>query len=162
MNLNKHKQHFLSKVHKAKGCWLWVGCKNPDGYGLYGAGSLYGERRAHRIMYRIAVGDIPKGLCVCHHCDEPSCVNPAHLFIGTWADNNRDRDHKGRTIIVRGSKQGSAKLSDDKVKEILRLAKCGAHKPTLAKRFGISKTQLYTIVRREDWKHVDTLLGASP
>lgn len=75
------------------GCWEWKGFTNPKGYGII-AGS--GQVLAHRVSYRELVGPIPDGLCVLHRCDNPPCYNPAHLFLGTRADNNRDMRDKGR------------------------------------------------------------------
>jgi hypothetical protein len=97
-------ERFWPKVVKSDGCWLWVGAKFERGYGCIVAGGprINGrpaERRhlyAHRVSYELSVGPIPDGLYVCHHCDNPPCVNPSHLFLGTATDNNRDREAKGR------------------------------------------------------------------
>lgn len=74
------------------GCWLWFGLLTSKGYGRFGKNG----KRAHRISYMSFVGPIPLGMCVCHRCDQPSCVNPSHLFLGTVADNQRDMQKKGR------------------------------------------------------------------
>lgn len=83
---------FWKRVDKQKenDCWEWKGLKYPSGYGRMG--NVY----AHRLSYTLNCGEIPKGLHVCHSCDNPSCVNPKHLWVGTVADNMRDRDKKGR------------------------------------------------------------------
>lgn len=78
------------------GCWLWLGTVNAKGYGGIFNSAYPTEQKAHRVSYRAFVGDIPAGLLVCHSCDVPSCVNPAHLWLGTDADNAHDRDAKGR------------------------------------------------------------------
>ena len=92
---------FWSKVHVTNGCWLWTRCRRKDGYGKLG---LFGEIvYAHRVAWLLTNGPIPKGLCVLHHCDNPPCCNPDHLFLGTRADNATDRDTKGRT---RGGNSG--------------------------------------------------------
>lgn len=80
-------------------CWLWAGYRAPGGYG-----KVYWRRQkhlAHRLAYELLVGPVPSGMQVCHRCDNPSCVNPAHLFVGTQKDNMKDAVRKGR---VRGQK----------------------------------------------------------
>lgn len=81
---------FLANIEKTSSCWEWTACKTPTGYGVFGEG------RAHRISYALFKGPIPTGMCVCHACDNPSCVNPDHLWLGTQADNIRDMNAKGR------------------------------------------------------------------
>lgn len=88
---------FWSRVDRSKGddaCWEWTGARNGRGYGMCGVGTRY--HGAHRVAYTLCSGTIPDGLNVCHHCDNPPCVNPAHLFLGTQSDNMRDCFAKGR------------------------------------------------------------------
>jgi hypothetical protein len=102
----------------ANGCWNWQLYKDPAGYGR---SKLHGHPiMAHRRAWILTYGSIPFGMCVCHACDNPACVNPIHLWLGTRADNDADRDKKNRQ--AKGEKMGAAKLTED----IVRLCR-GAH-----------------------------------
>lgn len=99
---------FWSKVNKAapNGCWEWFGAKTPGGYGTFWTGSE--KIQAHRWAWQEANGPIPKGLLGCHKCDNPPCVNPEHIFIGTHKDNHDDAKKKGRWIQEVYRKKGEA------------------------------------------------------
>lgn len=90
----KDIERFWSKVDKSGDCWEWVGYLNEKGYGKFRLNNKL--QRAHRISYALKYGAIPEGMLVCHRCDNPKCVNPEHLFIGTTTDNARDSISKGR------------------------------------------------------------------
>ena len=126
------------------GCWIWKGGKDKHGYGY-----MSGHRRAHRVYYERANGRIPLGLCVLHKCDNPPCVNPNHLFIGTQGDNSTDKISKGRQ--VRGERVHTAKLTAKSVRKIRlatgKIADIGA-------RFGVTDVSVSYIKSRKTWKHV--------
>lgn len=89
---------FWGRVVKADGCWSWTGAKDKNGYGTFSPSATTGPLRAHRFSWEIHRGGIPTGLCVCHHCDNPECTNPEHLFVGTNKDNMEDKTRKGRVV----------------------------------------------------------------
>ena len=134
------------------GCFLWTGCTTSKGYGRLNVGGKV--RAAHRIAWALAHGEaVPSRLCVCHKCDTPSCVNPAHLFLGTVAENNADRARKDRGNRPAGVKNRNAKLTDAAVIEIRALAKTTPH-AILASRFGVTKRLIRMVSSRNAWRHV--------
>lgn len=149
------EQRFYSKVNKTKKCWYWIGA-NRGGNNPYG-NLRFGKKRilAHRISWVIHNGDIPKGLFVLHTCDNPKCVNPKHLFLGTWDDNNKDRNKKGRTIVQHGENSHFHKLTEKEVLFIRNEFKTKDITLTsLSKKFNVSITAIKMIVDRQNWKHI--------
>lgn len=144
---------FWSKVEKSDGCWMWRGNISTGGYGAFRVGRGY--RKAHRIAWYLANGPIPEWADICHHCDNPGCVNPAHLFAGTTRDNIVDMERKGRARHPRGESGGRAKLTESDVKRI-RGAEFHRHgdKARLAREFGISRAVVWSIRQRRIWRHV--------
>lgn len=128
-------------------CWMWTAGLR-GGYGGIKVGRTV--RLAHRVAYELYIGPIPEGLCVCHHCDVRTCVNPAHLFLGTNADNVVDRNFKNRQ--ARGEKIGRAKLTETKVLEI-RAAE-GLSQRRLAASYGVSLSLISYIRNGKSWAHV--------
>lgn len=145
---------FSAKV--AKGgpdeCWPWLGSCHRKGYGQFGDRSV-GTRYAHRIAWEFAYGTIPDGMLVCHACDNPPCCNPSHLFLGTDRDNAQDRERKGRRKPAVGSKHGSAKLTEEQVREIR--SREGISLRALGRLYGMSPGHIGCIRRGDKWKHVD-------
>jgi len=144
-------ERFWLNVDKSGGpdtCWEWQASRLPDGYGSIGRnGRVY---RTHRVAWELTYGSIPDGLWVLHHCDNPSCCNPSHLFLGTPTDNMRDCARKGRTVCHRGEEHWKCRLSDVQVAEIRRLyAAGGVSYSVLAKRFGVAKTYIGELVHYE-------------
>lgn len=150
----KNKARFWKRVSKGPGCWLWLGAKGKFGYGVI-AKSTYGQDLAHRYSYEIEKGRIPKDLCVLHSCDNPPCVNPDHLWIGTLADNNADMVRKGRQVtnplLIRGSLQGLSRLTEDKVREIRTLRTQGKRDREIGNKFGIAHSTVSLICLRKTW-----------
>lgn len=150
--------YFWSKVDQSGGpesCWPWIGARTASrpqrGYLKRDGKNIY----AHRMAFVLCNGPIPNGLCVCHSCDNPICCNPSHLWLGTQAENTRDRDVKGRCRArgPSGEASGMAKLTAQMVLDI-RLAYIPGQ-ITLAqvgKRFGISESHVSRIVRNHYWK----------
>lgn len=133
-------------------CWEFTGYRNPRGYGRMSVRSRL--VLTHRLAYEEAAGPVPDGLCVLHRCDNPPCCNPSHLFLGTRAENNADKIAKGRAVIIRGERQGGAKLTDCDVRAIRRLHREGATKLGLSKRFGVSRPVISGVIEGTLWSHV--------
>jgi hypothetical protein len=133
-------------------CWIWTAGKNKNGYGKT---TLHGKDiGAHRLSWIIAFGEIPDNLHVLHKCDNPSCVNPGHLFLGTNADNSRDRAQKGRNPFQNGEANPYCKLSCSDVLEIRRLSKLGVPQGEIARRYNIKQTNVSCIILRKTWRHI--------
>lgn len=148
----------VAKTEDDASCWLWQGFLDRGGYGMVTLPRLLvtgasRTQRAHRVAWTLERGPIPDGLYVCHRCDNPPCVRPDHLFLGNDAENQHDAIAKGRS--ARGERGGMSKLTDEKVREIRRLA--AAREVTqreIAAQFGVTVTTIEKIVGRRAWKHV--------
>lgn len=148
-------------INPRSGCWEWTGSKR-NGYGRLTVGSrIDGTRRsvsAHRMSYELNFGEIPDGMEVCHKCDNPCCINPDHLFLGTRKDNADDRERKGRNIIFTGEEQPRAKLTKKAVKNARwERAYKGASFQELANKYGVSKKTIQNAVKGVTWKCVSYL-----
>jgi DNA-binding XRE family transcriptional regulator len=148
-------KRFISKIkiNKEKGCWEWTDGLDKDGYGrftYYNNGKQI-NCRSHRVAYETCNRElIPEGMCVCHTCDNPSCCNPKHLFLGTKKDNMNDRDNKNRQ--AKGNKVGTAKLNWDKVKEIRNLYNnCGYTLESIGVIYNVENPTIGKIIRNETW-----------
>lgn len=133
-----------SEILKSK-CWVWVAGKSKYGYGYF---CPQGKQMigAHRFSWEQSNGPIPSGLCVLHTCDNPPCVSPYHLFLGTRHDNTDDMVSKQRN--ARGEKSGTAKLTGEQVEEIITSSLNGR---ALSKKFGVCCAQISRIRRGVEW-----------
>ncbi len=157
----KNTAHDFCKKVRRQGptaCWPWLGKTNNSGYGSF---SFRGKiRGAHTVAYLLDNGDIPSGKCVCHTCDNRTCCNPRHLFLGTHSDNSRDSWNKGRNFYQvnpnarpKGEGHRNAKLSNKQAQEIRKLYNTGDYRQTdLGNIFGVSQRVVCKIVRGEAYK----------
>jgi hypothetical protein len=146
------EERFWSKVevtgHRGS-CWLWTG-NTRKGYGrIWGGGRL---QSAHRTAYELTVGKIPNDMLVCHTCDNPACVNPEHLFLGTKSDNAFDSVNKGRWCIENGEACQFSKLTWVQVTEIRRLSDTGLSQRAIAKRFDVTQANVWSILHDKTWQ----------
>lgn len=149
----EEKLRFYGWYVTESGCWEWLGRTQSKGYGVLRVSS--GNALTHRLAYDVWVDPIPVGLLVRHKCDNPPCINPDHLEVGTYADNMRDKVERGRSNSVRGVHAGLAKLTDVKVREIRYLWSTGDFlQRDIAKMYGVSASAIGQVVVRKSWKHV--------
>lgn len=147
------------KVGSPDECWEWQGANNGVGYGKFHVGGEGNPQRyAHRISWELANGSIPKGLWVLHKCDNPKCVNPKHLFLGTQTENMQDAARKLRIRGgARGEAQGSSRLKEGEVLTIKQLLSDGKVRQTvIAKMFNVTPTAILFIKKGKTWSWLNT------
>ena len=147
---------FWRQVKKTPSCWEWVGGgRTRAGYGLLRIGPSRMET-SHRFSWELHFGPIPNGkgyhgTCVLHRCDNPACVNPKHLFLGTHDENMEDCRRKGRRPHMRGAKNGGAKINEDIVRKIRLETRPDR---VVARDYGIGKSMIWNIRNGRNWSHV--------
>lgn len=159
------RRNFEAKFDTPEGqCWLWQGAKDRNGYGRMRRRRNADPARnyylpfAHRLSYELhSGGPIPEGLHVLHKCDTPACVNPAHLFLGTHAENMADMDSKGRRITPnrKGERNGHSKLTVAQASEIRARYKAGESPTGIGLQFGIHRTHVWQIGTGREWKETE-------
>ena len=150
---NKLKKRFYNKYQENGGCWIWTGSLNVWGYGVIRVNRK--NMLAHRISWIIHEGDIPEDLLICHTCDNPACVNPKHLWLGSNKDNMTDMYLKNRSNQPKGEKHALCKLNDKKVFKIRSLYKPRIYPANrIAKEFNVSEVCVYNIIYKRTWKHL--------
>lgn len=136
------------------GCWEWIGAKNQAGYGVLVVGRK--SLLAHRLSYVMHKGRLDQGALVCHHCDNPCCVNPEHLYAGDDKTNAFDRMSRGRYVAPAGELNGISKLTDEAVSEIRRAwAEGGLKQKELAEIYDVSPSLISKVVNGHIWGHVN-------
>ena len=143
---------FWKKVQKGHGCWEWTGSKDRKGYGRIKPTLVKGNLKAHRVSYELHIGPIPSGMSVLHACDNPKCVHPDHLFLGTNNDNVQDMINKGRSL--RGERNPMARLTTADIKDIRESASRGESFRSIAARLNVSSTSVYCVAKGRTWTHV--------
>lgn len=138
-------------ITKTETCWLWNGWRDEHGYGHFNYGDS--KTSAHRYAWELVNGPITDGLFVCHHCDNPPCVNPKHLFLGTPADNSKDMSNKGRAYSPKGTKNKNHTFTDEQVLEI-RSLKANQPVTKTAKEYGVTHSAISNILLGKTWKHL--------
>ncbi len=151
---------FWRSIVVAPDCWKWTGRKDRHGYGIMHYRNIDGTPHwtvlATRISWFLHHGEMPQDKHVLHSCDNPECVNPNHLFLGTHVDNMADRDKKGRNKVHFGQDNFQCRLTPEKVLEIRELSKQGLSSIKIGARFGVSKTSILMILNGRTWGHVQS------
>lgn len=161
------KQALANHTKTDSGCWEFDGCRNGAGYGkitIYCRGFHPKKKQflAHRVSYAFHSGFEPDDLFVCHACDNPSCINPAHLFLGTAQENSSDMAGKNRAAPQQGELNHSAKLTESKVREVIQRIVNGEGNGKVAKELGVKHSTISEIRRGKTWQHVAKKMGYEP
>lgn len=148
----EERLHRIGWKATTAGCWEWAGYVDENGYGMMFDPTIGRTDYLNRIAFRFWNGPISDGLHVRHRCDNPPCMNPAHLELGSHDDNMRDMVERGRS--PRGNRNGRAKVTEAQVRAIRQRASSGETHAALASEFGLSRPAISFIVTRRNWQHV--------
>lgn len=146
----KKRIWLCAELDSETGCWVWQKGKDKNGYGQFSFKNR--NYRAHRVAYRLYIGPIPKGMQVLHTCDNTSCVNPKHLFLGTNDDNMADMVQKDRQ--AKGENSARAKLTEDQVREIKKRLYGAESISAIARDYPVSRRAVSLIKEGTNWKHI--------
>ena len=152
--MDDFEKRFRAKyvVDNESGCWVWTASLAGRGYGQIKIPGTRKQDYAHRVAYRLFVGQIPDGLNVLHRCDNPRCVNPQHLFTGTKGDNSQDMKSKGRHLY--GERNTEHVLFETDVRAIKALLAAGLPQKYIAEKFGVHQMTISRINQKKRWAHV--------
>ncbi len=145
-------ERFIEKISFKNGCWIWIGYKHPR-TGQAGINIKGQCKIAYRVFYERFIGPT-NGLFVLHTCDNPACLKPSHLFLGTQDDNIKDMVKKNRQPFAKNSR--AIKFNNEKIKEIRKIFKAAGHPnfDQIAKIYGANRATIYDIFHRRTWKHI--------
>jgi hypothetical protein len=156
-----YEKRFWDRVQKTDSCWVWTGSLQQGDGGGYARIRILGvSKSAHRYSWELHCGTIPDGLEVCHHCDNPACVNPSHLFLGTHLKNMADRSRKGRHWSQRypgllvGANHPKSKLTTEDVSRIFQMYRSGIPGTKIAPLFQVDPSTIYDILKRKTYFNV--------
>lgn len=152
--IDQISKKFWARVDRSGECWIWKKGKRT-GYGILRVNG--GRMEAHRLAFELTFGPIPNRRIVCHKCDNPPCVRPDHLFLGTHKDNSEDMYRKGRNAGVvqsKGTQNINAKLNEEAIRAIRWLCANGKSVPRVARAYSIHPSTIYDILKGTTWGHV--------
>lgn len=152
VNIKTRFLRYVKIPNDLNDCWEWYGSKDEKGYGYF---KFKGKMiRAHRVSYILHNGEFDSTLYCLHNCDNPGCVNPIHLYLGTQQDNMIDMTQKGRHRNAKGEKNGRSKLTEEEVKEIKTLLTLGISTIKIGNLFEVNPGNITKIKQGRIWKHI--------
>lgn len=151
MTVQEKLEKYTDRSSGDAACWEWQGGRISSGYGAFWSNGS--KMYAHRAAWEEANGPIPVGMFVCHRCDNPACCNPAHLFLGTSADNTNDMMSKGRRRGPRGEAVYQAKMTCGGIRTAEMMRSGGVGVRAIAREMGVARSQIYRALAGKSWRH---------